>query len=205
MIGRICLLAITSAICITQAIGQISTLTVKPYGIQFKDGSNQNTAIPSSNNGSEYAWFVYVSYTNGIAGSVTEPGFEDNSKVLKVHHEVSQDLNSNGIPNGVKHHRAFLLTKEIDSASPDLYQVYDNNLTIDSLTIKYYRENQSGLLAEQFRITLFNVKIKEVFTHLGYDQSSASFQGEESLMLIYQSIEVRHYSPNGSHTLAYDY
>lgn len=187
------------------AYSQSETLNIKPYGIQFKDGSSQNSAPAPLNSGSAIAWFVYVEYSNGIEGGVTIPTYENHSHVLKIHHEVFQELNQNGIPNGVKHHRALMLTKDIDQASPDIFQAYDNNLTLDSLTIKFTREVQNGTFPEKFRITLYNVKIKEINTHLAFSNATDYFQGEENIFLIYQSMEVRHFNPNESHTLIYQY
>ena len=115
-------------------------------------------------------------------------------------------LNAAGIPSETQHHRSFLLRKDVDRASPDLYTAFRENATINQVIIKYIRFDSSmGTNVEFFNITLDNVKIAEYNTDMDYDSQTTGFYPSETLRLVYQYITFTNLVSNESAVLPYVY
>ena len=71
-------------------------------------------------------------YPKGIVGSNTKGGRDESSAVIEFEHEVySPTDDQRGIVSGARVHGNVILTKEIDTASPSLYQACCNGETLD--------------------------------------------------------------------------
>ncbi|MBK9256184.1 MAG: type VI secretion system tube protein Hcp [Saprospiraceae bacterium] len=206
MKNKIYVLMMFLSIFITsEIIAQSESIRITQEGLQYNDGTEQVSASLSNHPGSSYNWFVYIEYSNDIEGDVTSPAYEGHSFALRVHHELYRELNTNGSPQSDQHHRALVLKKDIDKASTNLYNAFNNNAVIDQIKIKFVRTIQDGTSPEKFRITLNNVKISEIKNDLSFDQETGFFKGVESLRLVYQSMAVQHFTPNNTVTLNYQY
>ena len=96
----------------------------------------------------------------GIEGSVTISGKEGTIANFRLNHRVFVPLDvSSGLPTGRIVHTPVVLEKEIDKATPLLYQALVNNELIEYVEIKFYRTSPSGAEEYYYTIKLENAKI----------------------------------------------
>ena len=79
-----------------------------------------------------------------IEGSCDLEGREGTILVQAFDHVVEVPANENGIPSGRRAHRPATITKEIDKATPKLYQALCMGERMSELRLDWYRLDQMG-------------------------------------------------------------
>ena len=98
-----------------------------------------------------------------INGSITQKGREDSIMVIGTSHEVLSPRDAaSGLPTGKRQHKPFVITKEIDKASPLLYSVLCNNENITEWKLEYWQPSKTGQEQQHYTIELLNASISEI-------------------------------------------
>jgi type VI secretion system secreted protein Hcp len=104
--------------------------------------------------------------TGPINGSVTQKGRENSIQVLDVRHSIVSPRDpQSGLPTGPRQHKPFVITKEIDKASPLLEQVLCTNENLTSVTLKFWTLQAAagvGSEVQHYTITLTNANIASI-------------------------------------------
>ncbi|HET6568062.1 MAG TPA: type VI secretion system tube protein TssD [Rhodothermales bacterium] len=100
----------------------------------------------------------------GITGNNSKRGREKSSVVIEYDHEVYSPVDEQrGIYTGARVHKAVELMKEIDTASPGLYQACCEGKNLPQVSIKWYEiDGTSADEVEYFETVLNNVKVVSV-------------------------------------------
>jgi type VI secretion system secreted protein Hcp len=102
-----------------------------------------------------------------IKGSVTQRGREGKIMVIAVSHEVvsPRDM-ATGQPTGIRQHKPFVITKELDQSSPILYNVLCTNENIVQWELQFWTPQVSGAgvgaEVQHYTVKLTNAKICEI-------------------------------------------
>ncbi|WP_312416652.1 type VI secretion system tube protein TssD [Pseudescherichia sp.] len=100
---------------------------------------------------------------NLVKGSVDVNGREGSIEIMELMHTVDLpvDDRTGKVINKCLHGDYFLI-KELDSASPYLYQGVSSGRKFKEAVLKFYRINYNGQEEEYFRVTMENVSVNEV-------------------------------------------
>lgn len=134
-------------------------------------------------------------YSNDITGSNTKGAREGSSKVVEFKHRVySPTDEQRGIFTGARVHGAVELIKEIDTASPQLYQACTEGQTLDELKVTWYRISPTGGEEEYYHHTLTGVKVASVEEMLPntLDPSLEKQTHLERVRFLYEKINWKH-------------
>lgn len=98
-----------------------------------------------------------------IRGSVIQKGREGKSLVISVQHEIvcPRDPQS-GIPTGRRIHKPFMITKELDRASPLLYAVLCTNENLVSARIDFWTSTPTGQEKQHYTVRLTNANLSSI-------------------------------------------
>ena len=117
----------------------------------------------------------------------------DRSGSIRVHavdHCVEIPTDSRGVSSGRRVHRPLIITKEIDKASPMLYQALCTGERLVELTLDWYRIDEGG--GEEIYYSLFmqNALISRVKPWMpnAMDADKAGFRHMEDVSFIYEKI-----------------
>ena len=132
-----------------------------------------------------------------VKGSITQKGRENSIGVIAASHSIviPRDLQT-GLPSGRRMHKPFVFTKELDRATPVLYNMLCTNENIPTATFRFWApklKSSSGVGAEiqNYTVKLTNAKIasydfRKTNIHLA---ELGSFAEYEEIVLTYQKIE----------------
>ncbi|MFZ0962955.1 MAG: type VI secretion system tube protein TssD [Terriglobia bacterium] len=117
--------------------------------------------------------------------------------VLAFSYEVKspQDATT-GQASGKRQHNPVVITKQIDSTSPQIYQAIVNNEVLTRVTIEFLTPQADGTQKVYYTITLTNVTVTDVHQHM--DQlvpiptgtNPLAIEPMEDVSFAFQSIEV---------------
>ena len=80
-----------------------------------------------------------------IDGSCTIKGHENTMLIQAVEHMIEIPKSpQTGLPTGKRVHGALTLTKELDKASPKLFQALTSGEQLSSVKLSYYRISPAG-------------------------------------------------------------
>lgn len=103
-----------------------------------------------------------------IKGSVTQKGREGSIMVIAVSHSIvsPRDANS-GLPTGKRMHKPFVITKELDQASPKLYNALVNNENLSTIEIDFWTPQikatqGTGQEVQHYTVKLTNANIASI-------------------------------------------
>ena len=136
-----------------------------------------------------------ITYSDGITGSNTIAGREGTSEVIQLEHTLQIPLDrQRGTVSGKRVHSPVTIIKEIDTASPLLYQACAEGKVLSELRIDWYRINAQGIEQKYFSHTLSDVKVAEVKAILPNtkDPKEERLTHLEEVKLVYEKIEWRH-------------
>ena len=136
-----------------------------------------------------------ITYSDGITGSNTIAGREGTSEVIQFQHTLQIPLDrQRGTVSGKRVHSPVTIVKEIDTASPLLYQACAEGKKLAELKIDWYRINEQGVEEKYFSHTLRDVKVAEVKAILPNtkDPKEETLTHLEEVKLMYEKIEWRH-------------
>ena len=78
-------------------------------------------------------------------GVIQGSGPDGNIAVIACEHEIVSPRDpASGLPTGKRQHKPFVITKEVDKASPVLYQVLVTNENLTTVELKVFRTDPAG-------------------------------------------------------------
>jgi type VI secretion system secreted protein Hcp len=132
---------------------------------------------------------AYMSITGTKQGSFKGQGPSGKIEITSVSHNVTM---ASGMAAGKRQHGEITITKEVDSASPKLFQALSTNETLSDVTIEFTGSGAGAGKAAQ-RITLTNAIITS-------DRKSGNI---ETITIEYEAITVTYV--NGGKTATDDW
>jgi type VI secretion system secreted protein Hcp len=95
-----------------------------------------------------------------IKGSATQQGRENSIVVIATSHEIVAPRDAaNGQPTGKQQHKPFVITKEVDRASPVLYAMLTTNEKCKSWRLEYWQPSATGKEVQHFTVELVGANI----------------------------------------------
>ena len=135
--------------------------------------------------------------TGQIKGSVIQKGREDSIAVIAVSHSIVSPRDpQSGLPTGQRMHKPFVFTKELDKATPVLYNVLCTNENLSEAVFKFWTPQiraTSGVGSEvqHFTIKLTNANIASLDFRMANIRHPdlVKFTEYEEVALTYEAIE----------------
>ncbi|MDH5711565.1 MAG: type VI secretion system tube protein Hcp [Gammaproteobacteria bacterium] len=146
-------------------------------------------AIPSASWAALYAYMSITGDTQGeIKGSVTMAGREDSMEVINFGYNVSTPYDpASGAPTGQRQHRPIRILKEIDKASPLLFQALVTNENLSEVIIRFYQPSQTGQQVQFYTVWLYNARLVSIVPSSEAGTQSGPL---EALSFVFQHIEI---------------
>ena len=100
-----------------------------------------------------------------IEGSVTQKGREGKIAVIAATHEIVSPRDAaSGLPTGMRQHQPWLLTKEVDAATPLLYRLLANNDAITDWELQFWTtqvraSSGAGTEVQHYTVRLFEARL----------------------------------------------
>lgn len=133
--------------------------------------------------------------TGDIKGSVTQTGREDSIMVIAMSHEVLSPRDAaSGLPTGKRQHKPFVITKEVDKATPLLYTLLTQNENITEWTLKFWRPSATGQEEQYYTIELTNASVASIQMEMLNNKYPENMQHKERehVAFTYQKIVWRY-------------
>jgi type VI secretion system secreted protein Hcp len=130
--------------------------------------------------------------TGEIKGSVTQKGREGNIMVIAVSHEIISPRDpASGLPTGKRMHKPMLITKELDKATPLLYNVLINNENVTEWELQFWRPSATGAEQQHYTVKLTNGNIASIAQRMPNNKNPELMKYEtyEEIAFTYQKIE----------------
>ena len=101
------------------------------------------------------------------------------------------------MPTGVNH-QPLQITKELDAATPHLYEAFNNNELIVDLTLRFWRPSSSGMEVQFYTIQLTNARIVGIHQEMLNNKYPENMQHKERehISFVYEKI-VRTWEDSG--------
>jgi len=125
-----------------------------------------------------------------IEGSSTDKGHEGTIEILSYSHDVKSPRDAaSGLPTGKRQHSPITITKEIDKATPLLFNVLATNENLPTVTLDFYRKNPTDTTVWEhyFTVKMTNSNIASEGQHPS--DSEHANPPLESVSFTYQKIE----------------
>lgn len=136
-----------------------------------------------------------IYYSNDIQGSNSKGAREGSSVVVEFNHKVySPTDDQRGTFTGARVHEPVMIVKEIDTASPQLYQACSQGQTLDELKVTWYRINPNGGEEQYYSHTFEGVKVASVEEILPNTKDPAKEKQThlERVTFLYEKMTWRH-------------
>ena len=132
-----------------------------------------------------------------VAGSVTQKGREGSIGIIAVSHSIISPRDpQSGLPTGQRMHKPYVITKELDKATPILYNVLCTNENLTEVMIKFWTPQikaTTGVGAEvnHFTVKLTNANIASIDFRMANIRHPdlVKFPEWEEIAMTYQKIE----------------
>ena len=112
-----------------------------------------------------------------IEGSVTLPEREGSIMVTAVNHELVTPTDpSSGRLTGKPQHKPFVITKEVDKASPKLYSLLAQGENISKWSLGIWEPDQRGREFQYYTVQLINAKVVGIHLEIPNDRSPENEQ-----------------------------
>jgi type VI secretion system secreted protein Hcp len=144
------------------------------------------------------AYLRLVGQTQGaIQGSVTQKGREASIMVIAFAHDIVSPRDAaSGLPTGKRVHHPFVITKEVDRASPMIYGALVNNENLTSWELSLFRPQitaatGTGQEVHSFTVRLTNANVASVRMRMWNNKNPelARFAEHEEIAFTYQKVE----------------
>ena len=144
------------------------------------------------------AYLTIVAERQGpIRGSVIQKGREGKILVIGVQHEIVSPRNpQSGLPTGQRMHKPYVITKELDMATPILYNVLCTNENLSEVTVKFWTPQIKagtgvGSEVNHFNVKLTNANIASIDFRMANIRHPdlVKFAEYEEIAMTYQKIE----------------
>jgi len=131
-----------------------------------------------------------------INGSVTQKGRENKIMVIAVSHEIVSPRDSaSGLPTGKRMHKPYVITKELDKASPLLYSALVNNENIPEWELQFWTPQLkaatgTGQEVQHYTVKLTNANIASIAFRMPNNKHPdlMKFSEYEEIAFTYQKI-----------------
>lgn len=125
-----------------------------------------------------------------IEGSCEIEGREGTILVQAFDHVVELPSDERGMVVGRRVHRPLTITKEIDRSTPLLYQAMCTGDILPTVTLDWYRVDETGTQELYFQIVMRNSSVSKIHPWVPnvLDESAAGFRHMEDISFSYQSI-----------------
>ncbi|HUH41412.1 MAG TPA: Hcp family type VI secretion system effector [Castellaniella sp.] len=145
-------------------------------------------------------YFTLTGQTQGkIDGSCTIQGHEDTILVQGVDHtiEIPKSIQT-GLPTGKRIHGPLTITKEIDKASPKLFQALTSGEQLTDAKLEYYRISPQGKEELYYTVEIKNAIITSMhkFVPMCLDPANKSMGHMEAVSFTYETI-IETFTPDG--------
>jgi type VI secretion system secreted protein Hcp len=135
--------------------------------------------------------------TGQIKGSIIQKGREDSVGVIAMSHAIVSPRDpQSGLPTGQRMHKPFIVTKELDKASPILYQILCTNENLSEVIIKYWTPQVrsttgTGAEIQHYTVKLTNANIASIDFRMGNIRHPelVKLTEYEEIAMTYQRIE----------------
>jgi type VI secretion system secreted protein Hcp len=132
-----------------------------------------------------------------VKGSVTQKGREGKIMVHAYTHEIVTPRDAaSGLPTGKRQHKPLTITKEIDKASPILYQIMVTNENIPEFELQFWMPQikaaaGGGAEVQFYTIKLTNANIAQMHEYMLDNKIPANMPipPMETVSFTYQKIE----------------
>lgn len=131
-----------------------------------------------------------------IKGSVTQRGREGKILVFAAEHEVVSPRDAaSGMATGKRTHKPFVITKELDKASPLLYSALVNNERIAEWELQFWAPSMgpagAGAEVQIYTVKLSNAVISDIKFHMLNNKNPefTKYPEYEDVAFVYQKIE----------------
>jgi type VI secretion system secreted protein Hcp len=132
-----------------------------------------------------------------IKGSVTQKGRENKIMIIAVSHEIVSPRDpASGLPTGKRMHKPFVVTKELDKATPLLYNALVNNENIPEWELQFWTPQikaatGTGQEVQHYTVKLTNANIASIAFQMANNRHSdlMKFAEYEEIAFTYQKIE----------------
>lgn len=115
-----------------------------------------------------------------IKGSVTQKGREDSIMVIAYSHEVVSPRDAaSGLPTGKRQHKPLVITKEIDKATPLLFNALVNNENIPEWKLEFWTPSATGKEKQHYTIQLVNASIGGIRSEMLNNKYPENMQHKE--------------------------
>ena len=143
-------------------------------------GSNSTDAVDKQ----VYMYLSLASSTGDIKGSVVAAGHEGSIEVFSISHSIVQETDpATGQATGKRQHKPFVITKELDQASPLLAKALTNVETLTTWSLGFWRASAtSGKMENYYTIELTNAQVSSIVTR------GSNFGVIEMVSFTYQKI-----------------
>ena len=144
------------------------------------------------------AYMYAVGQKSGqIKGGVTQKSREDSIAVIAVSHNVFSPRDpQSGMPTGQRMHKPYTITKELDKATPILYNVLCTNENLSSVIVKFWTPqlkaaSGTGSEVQHFTVKLTNANIASYDFRMANIRHTdlVKFAEYEEIAMTYQKIE----------------
>ena len=130
-----------------------------------------------------------------INGSAGKKGRIGSIAVIACDHQVvsPRDMQS-GLPTGQRQNHPLVITKEVDAASPLLWNILCTNENISEWELRFWQPAPGGTKTQYFTIILSNANIAGMRLTMPDNKAkdSASLNEREVITFTYQKIEWRY-------------
>jgi type VI secretion system secreted protein Hcp len=132
-----------------------------------------------------------------VKGSITQKGREDSIGIIAVSHAIVSPRDpQSGLPTGQRMHKPFVITKELDKATPVLFNILCTNENVSEAVFKFWTPQIKagtgvGAEVQHFTVKLTNANIASIdFRMLNIRAADlVKFTEYEEIALTYQKIE----------------
>jgi len=132
-----------------------------------------------------------------MKGSVTQKGRENKIMVIAVSHDIVSPRDpASGLPTGKRMHKPFVITKELDKATPLLYNALCNNENISEWELQFWTPQLKaaqgvGTEVQHYTVKLTNSNIASIAFRMANNKHPdlMKFAEYEEIAFTYQKIE----------------
>ncbi len=129
--------------------------------------------------------------TGPILGDVDVVPFEGMIRIKGFGSSVSADFDmGTGVPSGGHQHRPIRLLKNVDPASPRLFQAMIDNETLVDVTIRFIRPGSSGSDEHFYTVQLINAHVVSILPSHSSAADDLAVEMNETVSLTYERMIV---------------
>jgi type VI secretion system secreted protein Hcp len=127
-----------------------------------------------------------------VEGSATRKGREGWIEVIAVNHEIVAPRDpASGKATGKRQHKPFIITKELDKATPILYSILCSNEEITDWELQFWSPSDTGDEVQHYTVKLKGATISSIQfkMHNNRNTELARYNEFEEISYTYKKIE----------------